>query len=189
MATKINLTQKQIQVIVGVALAVVGGGYFYFKLLLLPQMEAIKANTQKFQELKEQIATAEREARRLPALKDERERLNTELLRLEKQLPKDKDVPNIIRILTREALQESLEFIQFVPKPNQKNQFFEIVPFDLQMAGTLSNLARFFSSLGQHERIFKFQNVKLSPRSSDEGGLTMLSISFSVETYAYTGSY
>jgi len=187
MAIDFKMSQKQIQLIAVAALIVIGGGYVYWNYFLKPEFNSIRDNTVKLNDLKQKIESAEREARRLPALKDERERLTTELSRLEKQLPKDKDVPNIIRALTREALQESLDFRQFAPKATVQKQYFAVVPFDIQMSGSLSALARFFTSLGQNERIFKFQNVKLTPRSGDESGMTFLNISFSVETYAYTG--
>ena len=108
---------------------------------------------------------------------------------LEKQLPRDQDKPNIIRALTREALQENLEFERLAPKPVETRDFFQVIPFDLQFAGNLQSLARFLASLGQQDRIFQAQGIKLNPRGNitDGGGVVPLSITLMIQTYAYSG--
>ncbi len=184
-----KLTKQQQQTIVLAAIFLVGGGYFYWNFMLKPTMENIRVREEKYRELVEKIQTAERQARRLPALQNELAKLEVELASLEKQLPKDKDVPNIIRILTREAIQQGLIFVRLAPKPANKQQFFEIIPFDVQFQGTMHALAKFLASLGQQERIFQAQNISLSPASGTQGeqGVVNLNINLSIQTYSYAG--
>jgi type IV pilus assembly protein PilO len=184
-----NLTKQQQQVVVAVSLFVLCGGYVYWNYMLKPTMENIRTREATLQDLDSKIETAERQARRLPALRSEKEKLELELSSLEKQLPKDKDMPNILRILTREALQEDLQFTRLAPRPTNKQQFFEIIPFEVQFTGTLHAFARFLASLGQQDRIFQAQSITLSPGGSqaDNQGFTGLNISLTIQTYAYTG--
>jgi type IV pilus assembly protein PilO len=169
---------------------IVGGGYGYWNYLLKPTLENIRVRKEKHADLLTKIEAAERQARRLPALQSELTRLQNELSDLELQLPKDKDVPNIIRTLTREALQENLQFTRLAPKPAMRQQYFEIIPFEIQFMGTLHSLARFLSSLGQQDRIFQAQNITLQPSGSPTGevtGIVGLNISLTIQTYAYAG--
>lgn len=164
--------------------------YAYFTYLLNPTLIDIKAKQDHLRDLTTKIENAERQARRLPALMAEKEQLELELVALEKQLPRDQDKPNIIRSLTREALQENLEFERLTPKPIEVRDFFQVIPFDLQFAGNLQSLARFLASLGQQDRIFQAQNIKLTPRGNitDGGGIIPLSITLMIQTYAYSGN-
>lgn len=186
-----KLTKQQQQVLVAVLIFVFGGGYVYWNYLLKPTLENIRVRQDKHKELLAKIESAERQARRLPALQAELTQLQTELSSLEKQLPKDKDVPNIIRTLTREAIQENLQFSRLAPRAPQRQQYFEIIPFELQFSGTLHALARFLASLGQQDRIFQAQNIQLTPGSGgttpEALGSTILSITLTIQTYAYTG--
>jgi len=185
-----KLTKQQQQLIAILVAGVLGGGYVYWNYMFKPTLAKINVRQAKYNELIGKIETAERQARRLPALQNELAKLQNELGSLEKQLPKDKDMPNIIRILTREALQENLQFVRLAPKPPTRQQYFEIIPFDLQFYGTLHSLGRFLASLGQQDRIFQTQNVSLSPsggQTESLQGLVSLSITLTIQTYAYSG--
>ena len=166
-----------------------GGGYFYWNFMLKPTMASIREREEKYQDLLTKISTAERQARRLPALQSELAKLQLDLTSLEKQLPKDKDIPNIIRILTREAIQQGLQFVRLSPKPQNKQQYFEIIPFELQFTGNMHALARFLASLGQQDRIFQAQNISLAPAGgqSESQGVVNLNINLTIQTYSYAG--
>ncbi len=185
-----KLSKQQQQMIVAGLLFLVGGGYIYWNYMLKPTLENIRTREAKYQDLLAKIDSAERQARRLPALQNELASLQLELASLEKQLPKDKDLPNIIRTLTREAIQENLQFVQLDPQKPSKQQYFEILPFNVKFSGTLHALARFLASLGQQDRIFQAQNVMLVPggnQSDSSQGIVSLSISLTIQTYAYAG--
>jgi len=185
MASKMSQQQQMMAV---AALVVVGGLYVYWNYLLKPTLDKISTQQATYQDLVSKIEAAERQARRLPVLQSELAKLQVELAAMEKQLPKDKDLPNILRTFTREALQENLVFSKLAPKPAQRQPYFEIIPFDVAFVGTLHSLARFLASLGQQDRIFQASNIILSPASAGEiTGLTLLNITLSIQTYAYAG--
>lgn len=185
MASKMSQQQQMMAVAV---IVVIGGLYVYWNYLLKPTLDKIKTEQTTYQELVTKIETAERQARRLPVLQSELAKLQTDLAAMEKQLPKDKDLPNILRTFTREALQENLQFSKLAPKPAQRQQYFEIIPFDVQFVGTLHAFARFLASLGQQDRIFQASNISLSPAANTgETGVTNLNITLSLQTYAYAG--
>ena len=185
-----NLTKQQQQIIVLLVIFIGGGGYGYWNFLLKPTLARIEQNEKKYEDLISKIEKAQRQARRLPALKNELEKLKVELADLEKQLPTGKDVPNIIRVLTREALRENLNFINVSPKKVLNKQYFEIIPFGISFDGSLHGLARFLASLGQQQRIFKAENITLTPTNNKLDPITgqiPLSINLTIQTYSYRG--
>ncbi len=173
-----------------VLIVVLGGGYVYMNYLLRPTMQKISERQMKLQDLIQQIENAERQARRLPQLQAEYAQLQTQLIDMEKQLPKEKDVPGILRIVTREATGESLGFVSLKPNDPKRDpsNFFDVLEFEVQMTGSLQNFTRFMAALGQQERIFQFERLILTTSSQTEGsGLVNLSINFLLKTYAYVG--
>lgn len=174
---------------IALAIAFIVGVYFYYVKLIKPTLAEIKTNKATYEDLSVKAENARLQAVRLPALQSELEKLRVELKEMEKQLPTDKDIPNIIRTLTREAQQENIEFVRMTPKDPTRQKFFDIIPFDIQFTGTLHNLARFLSSLGQQDRIFQAQNIKLQPIGSvaEGGGIVNLNITLIIQTYAYSG--
>ncbi|MFN0116963.1 MAG: type 4a pilus biogenesis protein PilO [Elusimicrobiota bacterium] len=182
------MNKEQQKILVVLLMFLIGGGYTYWNYLLRPILASIKVDKEKLSDLNAKIENAERQTRRLAAITAERDQLQFELVELEKQLPKDKDLPNIIRTITREALAHNIQFNRFAPRGGSKQQYFEILPFDLQISGTLTSLAQFLASLGQQERIFQAQNIVLSPSSSPEGSSEIiLNITLIIQTYAYSG--
>lgn len=183
-----QLTKEQKEIImVSVAMAI--GTYFFWTKVMGPLKEEIKSMQTKLNDLNSKVETARIQSLRLPLLRQEVEQLQTELSALEKQLPKDKDVPNILRVLTKEAMQQNLVFNRLTPKQLTKKEYFEIIPFDLQFTGSLHSLGRFLSSLGQQDRIFQSQNINFTPASAtgDQLGLVSLTITLTIQTYAYAG--
>lgn len=184
-----KMPKEQQMLVVGLILAIVGI-YGYWTYLLSPTQQQIAERKVTLAGLNEKIEEAERQARRLPALQNELSGLQAELSTLEQQLPKDKDVPNIIRVLTREALQQNLQFVSLIPKDASRQQYFEIIPFDVQFIGTLHALGRFLASMGQQDRIFAAQNVSMTAQGGAQNeitGLVTLSIKLTLQTYAYAG--
>lgn len=181
-----NMTKQQQYVVVGVVFLILGL-WGYWNYLLNPVMVKITKNEAKYRDLVGQIEKAKRQARRLPALKNQKEKLELELKDMERQLPKGKDMPNILRTITREALRENLDFKSVFPEKTRRKQYFESIPFKLQMTGNLHSFIRFLASLGQQERIFSAGKLDLRPVRAGDSGVIDLNINVMLETYAYNG--
>ncbi len=180
---------KQQQALLLAVVAVVFGAYGYWHYLLKPTLEQINQKESAYKDLLQKIETAEGKSRRLPALKNELEKLQVELLSMEKQLPTDKDIPGILRILTREALTENLNFVSLRPVDPKRDGFFDVLEFEISMTGSLHTFIRFMSSLGQQDRIFQFGRLSLTGGGPVPEGQSSvpLGISFVIKTYAYVG--
>jgi type IV pilus assembly protein PilO len=185
-----KLTKQQQQMFIVIFIAVVGGGYVYFSYLLNPTLQRIKERDAKLRDLVSQIENAERQARRLPQLQAEYAQLQGQLADMEKQLPKEKDVPGILRMVTQEATGQNLGFVSLKPNEPKRDpsNYFDVLEFEVQMTGSLQSFVRFMASLGQQDRIFQFERLSLtSANQGDTSGLINLNINFSLKTYAYVG--
>ncbi len=186
-----KLTKQQQQMLVLVIAGVLGGGYVYFNYLLGPTLKTIGERKTKYAELVQQIEVAERQARRLPQLQAEYAQLQTQLSSIEKQLPTDKDIPGILRTVTRGALDENLGFVSLKPNDPKRDpsNYFDVLEFEVQMTGSLQSFVRFMATLGQQDRIFQFEKLSVTNPSGnvDPTGLMNLTINFTLKTYAYVG--
>lgn len=183
-----KLTKQQQQLLAMAILFIFGGGYVYLNFMLKPTLAKIRENKTRLEDLIRQIEQAEQQAKRLPQLQAEYAQLQLQLETMEKQLPTDKDIPGVLRIVTREAMQENLAFVSLKPNDPRRDpsNFFDVLEFEVQMNGPLQAFVRFMASLGQQERIFQFERLSLTVNSTDTG-LANLSINFLLKTYAYAG--
>lgn len=184
-----NKLSKEQQIIIGCLVGFVFVIYAYWNYFMKPILGDIQTKQTKLESLESQVEQAERQAKRLPLLKSELEKLETELSLLEKQLPTAKDIPGIIRIITREANAQNISFVSMRPLDARRDQYFDVLSFELSMTATLHNFAHFLASLGQQERIFQVEQVKLSGggQPSKGGGSPSLNVNFTLKTYAYAG--
>lgn len=184
-----KLTKEQQQLFGGLAVLIIGGGFVFWNYLLGPSLKSINEKKNQLSDLEAKVARAEQQANRLPALQSELEKLKTELSSLESQLPRAKDMPGILRILSKNAQQENVNFSSLRPLDPKKDQYFDILEFDVQVVSPLHSFIRFVSALAQEDRIFQVEQVKFSPNSSTGDlnlGSPQLNISFSLKTYAYS---
>jgi type IV pilus assembly protein PilO len=182
-----KLTKEQQQMI-AVAICLVFGVYAYFTYLLKPTLHQISERRTKLAALTQQIEVARQKANQLPALRAEYEALQIELNAMEKQLPKEKDLPGILRIITREALTENVSFSTLRPIDPKKDPsgLFDVIEFEVSVTGELHSFVRFMASLGQQDRIFQFDRVSLVMGNQQDGNPTV-NVNFTLKTYAYAG--
>jgi type IV pilus assembly protein PilO len=179
-----KLTKEQ-QQLIAVAVGCIALMWAYYVYLLKPKNAEIERKRGEYESVRQKVEQAQAQAKRLPILQREYETLQVELTSMEKQLPTDKDFPGILRLVTREALAENLTFQSLRPLDPKKENFFEVIEFEVTMSGPLQNFVRFMSSLGQQDRIFQFERLNLN---GTQGGDEMnVNASFNLKTYAYGG--
>lgn len=182
-----KMTKDQ-QILVVVAFGFIVFCYFYWGNFLKPTMSVINEREKKLQELTQRVQSAEMESRRLPQLQADLADLQSKLTLLEKQLPTEKDFPGILRLVTKEVTKENLELNSLTPVDPKREQYFDVLSFDMALTGSLHNFVRFMTSMGQQERIFQFERVNFSLGGNKaDSGLIFLNITFTLKTYAYVG--
>jgi Tfp pilus assembly protein PilO len=154
----------------------------YFKFLLIPINDKIKKTEQKIIEKSQELKRAKILAENLPYLKQETETLQIEIAELEKKLPKEANVPELLKIIGKEAQNYNIK-ISRLERQNiiSSAKEFNEIPFFLSFKCRYHNLGQFLASIAQQKRIFASSNLKLRYEPSEENNL-----SGEIQVFAYT---
>ncbi len=160
--------------------------YLWWNYLLSPAMDKIKVTREENQKIEDKVETMKRTAARLSALEKERDALAAEVSKAEKKLPKQKNVEEVIRILTEQSQREKVYINTFTPEAEQPKNYFVEIPFGISYTANFHSLARFLAAMGQQERIMAARNLTMTFGSNPGRGHT-ISGSFTLLAYIFKG--
>jgi hypothetical protein len=79
-----------------------------------------------------------------------------------KQLPNEKEIPEILKNISTLGKESQLEFALFRPKPEEPQQFYAKVPIELTMGGTYHNTGTFFDRVSKLSRIINVVDFNMT---------------------------
>jgi len=177
-----KLKQNLIVLIVFAAMA----GFVYFKYLITPLDIKNREALSQLQQAESKLSEMKRRAMELPKLQAEMRILETEVTELEKSLPRNKEIPDIIRTITRTAQRYHLKIQSFSPAPMLSQPNFNEVPFQITLQGSYHSLAHFLAELGQQTRILNAKNINISS-SGGKDNETTINATFTLVAYIFKG--
>ncbi|MBI4395837.1 MAG: type 4a pilus biogenesis protein PilO [Elusimicrobia bacterium] len=180
------LSKQQQQQIVMVVMFVAGFSYVYWNYLLKPTNAKITKLDTELTRVLDEVETMKRTANRLPALQREFDDLNAQVGQAEKRLPKEKNLEEVLRIVTTEAIKHHVSILSFSPGTERPQNYFIEIPINLSFQGQFHTLGKFLSVLGQQERILAARNVQVTYSPNTKKGHT-LNGSFSLLAYVFKG--
>jgi type IV pilus assembly protein PilO len=80
-----------------------------------------------------------------------------------KLLPNKKEIPSLLKSITKAGSDSQLEFRLFSPKKEKAREFFYEIPVAIEVSGSYHNVAVFFDKVGAMERIINILNVSMKP--------------------------
>lgn len=152
-------TSKKILILVGI-LGVIAGIYFY--LLFIPLQNDLKILKGDLDKHIKELNDGKMITRDLEKFKGQVEKLNTELSSALIQLPNEKEIPEILKSISRLGKESNLEFTLFKPRPEEPQQFYAKVPIDLVMVGSYHNIGHFFDKIGKLPRIINVVDFNMT---------------------------
>ncbi len=111
-------------------------------------------------------------------------RLNEELAKAIKELPNEREIPELLRRISSIGKKIGLEFLLFQPLPEIKRDFYADVPVKLKVQGSFHEVATFFDRIGKLNRIVNIRNITLSD-PGERSGKIILTIEGSAVTYRF----
>ncbi len=159
-------SSKKILILIGL-LAVIAGIYVY--LFFLPAQEELKTSKAELDKLMKELNESRMITRDLEKFKAQLEKLNAELNNALTQLPNEKEIPEILKNISRLGKESNLEFILFKPKNEEPQQFYAKVPIDLVVLGTYHNIGIFFDKIGKLPRIINVVDFNMSRLKEAKG--------------------
>jgi type IV pilus assembly protein PilO len=170
-------------------LLLVGGTAFLFflyaYLLYWPRNEQIA-------ELEIRRDQAQQERSRKAALVANLEKARAEVNQLDgdlksavAQLPDTKEIPDLLSNISSLGRESGLEIIQFKQRPEHFEEFYAVVPVDILVRGTYSQVSAFFEKVGQMARIVNVSDVSIKSPLRGSGDSVTLDTSCAAVTFRF----
>jgi type IV pilus assembly protein PilO len=153
----------RLSLIVLLGVAIVVAGYF---VLLKPQFEE-----------RDRVAIEQNKAReelaRLTVFRDNIEKTRKEYAQVKldleealRQMPEEKEIPNLLRQVSAAAQESKTRIKYFAPKAIQAADFYSEVPFEIKYTAPYHSAGYFFDGIRKLERIIHVTSFSLESKSS-----------------------
>jgi type IV pilus assembly protein PilO len=178
---------KKILILAGL-LMVVGG--LYLKTFILPEQEALSDLRLQYGKLSRELTESKAITGDLKRYQDQVKKMNEEFTEALKQLPNEKEIPEILKNISSLGKEAQLEFVLFKPKTEEPQQFYAKVPIELTLIGTYHNTGVFFDKVSKLRRIinvvdFNMGRSKEAPRGKEGTHEVLVRTSCLVNTYRF----
>ena len=149
--TIVKMSKSQKILAMAGILAVIVGLYVY--LFYLP------ASVEK-EKKKVDLSRLETQLRELRAIAEDQKRFQADSARLREevdlamaQLPTSKEIPSLLANISNLGKEAGLEFILFRPTPEVSQEFLALIPVEIKVNGTYTDVAIFFDRVSKMPRI------------------------------------
>ncbi|MDQ7773400.1 MAG: type 4a pilus biogenesis protein PilO [Elusimicrobiales bacterium] len=182
---EIQLTKDQIGMIVGGALFAGLFVYVYLFYFWFPYSKQLEADTVKVEKLEREIDNARKQKAKFKDLEGKLASLQLEKEAAQKKLPKDKQLPELIKTLTDKSRKYGVTINSIGSASSVKEQYFTRVSYAVSVSGEYHKLGRFFTSLALEERIITMEN--LSVVSTPNAATGTMNGNFTLVSFLYNG--
>lgn len=150
-------------------MVLLAGLFIYF--IYMPRSEEISRLNTEIASLHQEIEKAKKAASRLPELEKEEARIEAEFREALRLLPNQKEIPELLKGLTKLGADANLKFRLFSPQKERDRGFFSEIPVSMELDGGYHDVAVFFDRVGRMERIINIYNVSMKPVKKDSTNL------------------
>ena len=174
---------KQQKIMLGILGAIVF--FMFYKYAYGPLDLKLKKVKNELVAKRAKLAVARERANRLSELKTDYELLKVEVEKAEKKLPREKEIPRLLREITDAGRKFKIDIPNFQPRTEEQEKYYLSHPFAMTIVTNYHDLAYFMAEIGQYERILHVRNLSLTPMAQKEGE-KLRSISADFQLYTYT---
>ncbi len=100
-------------------------------------------------------------------------------------LPKEKEIPKLLKDISALGRNAGLDFLTFKPLADIPKDFYAEIPVTINVRGPYHNMGFFFDQVSKLERIVSVSNIKMSSPKK-EGGEMLLNSDCTLVTYRFT---
>jgi type IV pilus assembly protein PilO len=158
----------------------------FYKYIYGPLDSNLKKINNELKAKQAKLVVARERANRLDELKTDYELLKVKVEEAEKKLPREKEIPRLLRDITNAGRKFKVDISDFQPRADEPQQYYISYPFRVTLETNYHNLAHFLAEIGQYERIFHIRNLNLTPIVENEGEkLKGITADFQLYTYTF----
>ncbi len=132
------------------------------------EIQEVKIKAASMKKFEEQLQLAELEFQKTSAL-----------------LPKEKEIPQLLKDISALGRTAGLDFNTFKPLPDVPKDFYTEIPISINVRGPYHNMGFFFDQVSKLERIVSVTNIKMSSPQR-EGSEMLLKSDCKLLTYRFT---
>jgi type IV pilus assembly protein PilO len=178
--SKIPLQQKLI--VVALIVVVIAAGTWF--LSVSPAQDQITANDEEIAKQEAELLKLQQQAQHRTQFMREVERLKQRLREAEEQLPKQAEIPKLLRDIAYEAQQSGLRLDRFEIQNEAQQGDFAQVPVKMSVRGSFHEIAVFFDRLSKMPRIVNVTDVNMSKPEFENKKIVVAS-SYTATTYRF----
>lgn len=179
----IPLDPKKRLLIGGAVLLIVGVGIWYA--LLYPQKETIARLTVQEDKLRAELDKVNQRARTRGKIEQELETVKEEFEEKSVMLPKEKEIPQLLKDISSLGTNAGLEFQTFRPQGDVPKDFYAEIPISINVSGPYHNVGYFLDQVSKLGRIVTVDNIQLGNGKADSGEMILKS-TCTLKTYRFT---
>jgi type IV pilus assembly protein PilO len=169
-------------IVVGIVLLPLVVFYFtYYQ----QKAEKIQSLNQQKVAMTQQVQEAKKKASDLAKFEKEMEEAKNMFLEMAALLPKEKEIPKLLKDISSLGQTVGLDFLTFKPLADIPKDFYAEIPVTINVRGPYHNMGSFFDQVSKLERIVSVSNVKMSSPKM-EGGEMLLNSDCKLVTYRFT---
>jgi type IV pilus assembly protein PilO len=173
----------KVGVVLGAAAAVVA--YYHFSVWAgldqkIQELEAARTTLEN--QYKDQKSVADN----LPVFQENTKRLEEDLANALKLLPRDKEIPSLLRDIYTLGRKSGIEFKTFEPQREVARQLYAEIPVKMTITGSYHEIAVFFDRIGKMSRIVNVSNLDITMQQKDEAA-PQLTVNCIATTFMFLG--
>jgi type IV pilus assembly protein PilO len=172
--------------IVAVAFIIFGVvSYGYWSLAYAPMSTAIRSTQEEKSKLKAQLDKAIERASQLNKVQAEMASLQVDVAGLEKQLPKTRELPSLLRVLTHRAEANGVVLTALRPSRLVAKGLYDEIPYEVTATSSLHSMGHFLTSMGKGDRLFAARNLTLNGIAAKADPSKTVNASFTLIAFKY----
>jgi type IV pilus assembly protein PilO len=153
-------------VIFGLAISVILAFYF---VVITGKAERIETLEQELSKIQKDVQDNRAHASKMAKLKEKVDKLEADRREASKQLPSEKEIPELLEQVSNLGTQTGLEFLTFKPQAEVLKEFYAEVPVSVEVTGRFHDVLAFFDEISHLPRIVTIGDMKIQS-IVDSGG-------------------
>ena len=159
--------------------------YGYYTLAYAPLKHSMDQDRKQVAELEQKLLQAEQVAGQLNAVQAEMATLQLDVAELEKQLPKDRDLPALLRVFTHRMEAYGLTLNNLTPGKSVPKGLYDEIPYQVALVASFHSLGHFLTAMGKGDRLFAARNLAINASNNKADPDKTIAATFQLVAFKY----
>ncbi len=177
---------RKVKIFIAIAAVLVPIALFWF-LVYQPENAKVKGLERQVASMRKELQRAKVAARDLPRYEREMKATKERFEATSILLPRDKEIPALLRNISDLGKGAGLDFLSFKPGKEIPKDFYAEIPVDISIRGPYHNMGFFLDQVSKLDRIVTVNNIKMGSPKQD-GGEMLLNSTCRLVTYRFTNT-